>query len=558
MGSAGLGSAGLCSACLGIARADFFAHGDTVDVNDPEVGYTCGVQFTVKQVVEAVVGEVVASSALGHPTVPKTASSGTRASDSPESAGLRHPTTPKTASATTQAAAAFVDSVSIDSRAIEAGSLFVPIVAERDGHDFIAGAVASGATSFFVDKAHFDAGLLDSLDDLPATAIVVADTQQALTALGAAARNRLPEPVIGVTGSVGKTSVKDLIAAACGAGAPTHANRASFNNELGLPLTLVNAPDDTQITVLEMGSRGPGHIAELCAIGRPTIGLVTRVAEAHTELFGSLDGVAAAKGELIEALPADGMAVLNADDPRVLAMASRTPCRVVTFGSEQGDFRVADLEIDALVRPRFVLETPFGRRPIRLSVSGAHMAVNAAGALAVAVAAGIDLDVAISGIESATISGARMEVTMLGNGLLLVNDAYNANPTSMRAALAALRSLAVENRVAVVGEMAELGSEGEAQHAAIAAEAVGAGIRVIAVAAPAYGEAAEHVPDVERALRLATEWPEGSAVLVKGSLVAGLQKFAARLSEEYGQVDGQGSTESRAARLLDQSEGKTV
>lgn len=429
-----------------------------------------------------------------------------------------------------------VRDVSIDSRALNPGSLFVPIVAERDGHDFIASALENGATCFLTARADLVPSSEASANDAVA-GIVVNDTGAALTKLGVAARTRLPDLVIGVTGSVGKTSVKDLVAAACGAGARTHANVASFNNELGLPLTLGNAPEDTQITVLEMGARGAGHVAELCQIGRPTIGIVTRVAGAHVELFGSLEGVAKAKGELIEALPNNGVAVLNADDPLVMGMAERASCPVVTFGQDAGDYRVTNLELDEALCPTFELQTPSGVRSVRLGVAGAHMAVNAAAALAASVAAGIDLDVAIGGIESATISGLRMDITTRSDGLVIINDAYNANPTSVRAAFAGLLALDAETRIAVLGVMAELGPDSVQLHRDIAEEAVEAGFRVIAVDAADYGPGVEHVGDLSQANDLlAGVAPSTTAVLVKGSRVAELERLANLLIDNDGGV----------------------
>ncbi len=416
-----------------------------------------------------------------------------------------------------------VDGASIDSRSIAAGNLFVPIVAERDGHDFIEGATTAGAA------AHLSSRPATS-HPATATAIVVDDTATALATLGSAARDRLGTAhVVGVTGSVGKTSTKDLIAAAVGAALRVHANEASFNNELGLPLTLLNAPDGTELTVLEMGARGQGHIAHLCSIGRPTIGVVTRVAGAHTELFGSLDGVQQAKGELIESLPRDGTAVLNADDERVMAMASRTSADVITFGLA-GDVRPEDLRLDEALRPTFTLNTPAGSAEVRLPIAGAHMAINATAAVAVGLAAGVSLVDLVAGLEGASLSNWRMAVSRSEAGATIINDAYNANPTSVRAALAALRELDCTRRIAVLGVMAELGNEHEAEHRAIADEANAAGIEVIAVDAPAYGSSAIHVSAIPGALMAIGAVDSHTGVLVKGSRVAGLERLAAILT----------------------------
>lgn len=402
----------------------------------------------------------------------------------------------------------------------------MPIVAERDGHDFIEGARERGASLHLVQEGHPAAAGFESQSG---TAILVADTAQALVALGRLARARLPEPVVGVTGSVGKTSTKDLIAAAVGEAKRTHANLASFNNELGLPLTLLNAPATTEVTVLEMGARGQGHIRELCEIGLPTIGIVTRVALAHGEQFGSIEGVAEAKGELIEHLPAHGRAVLNASDPRVLAMAERSAAPMLTYGVGVGDVSVVDLSVGDDLRPRFELVTPSGSSPVHLSVKGAHMAENAAAAVAVALAVGVELAAAVAGVERATLSAGRMDVGRHVSGAVVINDAYNANPTSIRAGLAALAAVEASRRTAILGVMAELGEDSDELHRQIAGEALALGCRVLAVGAPAYGSEVEHAADKSAALEQLGSLGPTDAVLVKGSLVAGLQELAESL-----------------------------
>ncbi len=417
-----------------------------------------------------------------------------------------------------------IDGVSIDSRTVGAGELFVPLVAERDGHDFITGALANGASGYLTARGDGDpAG-----ESAGRSAIRVADTGRALTAIGVAARDRLTGPVIGITGSVGKTSVKDLTRAACG---PTAwASAASFNNELGVPLTLANAPDNTSIAVVEMGARGIGHIRELCSVARPTIGVVTCVALAHSELFGSIEAVAVGKGELVEAVPSDGLAVLNADDRLVAAMAERTSARVLTYGHTGDNVKVESVELDGVLRPSFTVRSDWGTAKLKLAVRGAHMALNAGGALAAALAAGVSFEDAVAGVQQASLSPWRMEIGTGSDGLVVVNDAYNANPTSMRAALAGLRALDADVRVAVVGAMAELGDEGPEEHRAITNEAVAGGISVIAVDAPAYGPDATHVSGRDEAFAALADAPgPGTAVLVKGSRVAALEELADRL-----------------------------
>ena len=406
------------------------------------------------------------------------------------------------------------EGASFDSRSTQPGQLFVPIVADRNGHEFIGAARERGATVHLTSEP--DPYRRDG------TAIEVADTAQALLALAQWARPRLDARVVGVTGSVGKTSAKDLMAAACGAGRRTTANERSFNNEQGLPVTILNAPDDTEVLILEMGMRGFGHISQLCEIARPDIGVVTVVGHAHTELVGGLDGVAMAKGELVAALPATGTAVLNADDERVVAMRARTRAEVITYGAA-GDVRVSDIVLDGFARARFRVDTPWGSGATQLAVPGAHMVTNAAAAIAVSGVVGVDLAAALEALATATVSGMRMEVTIAPGGATIVNDAYNANPTSMIAALDALAAMDVQRRVAVLGLMAEI-EDPERSHREIAQHAIELGLELVAVGTDLYG--VEPVDDVVALLgRLGPE----SAVLVKASRSAGLERVVTAL-----------------------------
>ncbi|MDQ1422929.1 MAG: UDP-N-acetylmuramoyl-tripeptide--D-alanyl-D-alanine ligase [Acidimicrobiaceae bacterium] len=408
--------------------------------------------------------------------------------------------------------------VSTDTREITAGQLFVPIVDRRDGHDFIGDALDRGVTVCLASR---------ELSSAPPTVISVADTLAALADIGRWARARLPERVVGITGSVGKTSVKDLTRAALEPRWRVTANMRSLNNELGLPLTLANAPDDTEVTVVEMGMRGFGQIAQLCEIARPTVGVVTAVADAHTELTGGIDGVARAKGELIAALPLDGMAVLNADDARVAAMAALTDASVLTFGTRGGDVRAVDVRLDDLGRVSFRLCSPWGDTDIQLQVSGAHNAINAAAAAAVALSFGTPLDSVAVGLGAARLSPWRMEVRATPSGAVVINDAYNANPASMRAALDVLVGLpATGRRVAILGVMAEL-DEPSRQHAEIAALVAGMGVELLAVGTDLYG--ASRVADFDEAVDALGPLVGGDVVLVKASRVAGLERLAARL-----------------------------
>jgi UDP-N-acetylmuramoyl-tripeptide--D-alanyl-D-alanine ligase len=401
-----------------------------------------------------------------------------------------------------------VDGASFDSRALRPRALFVPLVAERDGHEFIDDARAAGAAAY-----------LTSRTPQGGTSIVVGNTATALMELAAWARRRLDVPVVGVTGSVGKTSTKDLIAAALGATRRVTANERSFNNEQGLPVTILGAPDDVELLVVEMGMRGFGEIALLCGVAAPTIGVVTSVAGAHTERVGGIEGVARAKRELIEALPSSGTAILNADDPRVAAMGEHSPAAVVTYGAT-GDVRITGVVLDDLARPSFAIESPWGRADVRLAVSGAHMASNAAAALAVAGVVEGSIERAAAALTSARVSAMRMEVGRSANGAIVVNDAYNANPDSMRAALEALAGIRSRRRFAILGPMAEL-DDAAAGHRRVAAIVHELGIELIATGTELYGVA----PVADPVMALGPIG-EGDAVLVKASRVAGLEKIA--------------------------------
>lgn len=399
------------------------------------------------------------------------------------------------------------DGADFDSRTIEPGQLFVPMEAGRDGHQFIQAALDRGAAAYLTRRP-----------PIGGTAILVADTSAALLALGAWARGRLPDEVIGITGSVGKTSVKDLAAVAIGAGRRAWANRRSFNNDQGLPVTILGAPDDTEVLVVEMGMRGFGEIARLARIARPTIGVVTAVAHAHTDRVGGIDGVQQAKSELPRALPEHGTAVLNADDERVLAMADWTPAAVLTYGtSPRSDVRVADIRLDELGRPAGRVLTPWGDTEVRLRVPGRHMLLNAAAALALAGLVEVPIDAAAEALASAAVSPMRMELVTAPEGAQVLNDAYNANPASMAAALRTLAALEARRRVAVVGVMAEL-DDPVHHHRAIARLAEELGVELRPVGTDLYGLAEWALSDA------VADLGDGDTVLVKGSRVAGLER----------------------------------
>lgn len=410
-----------------------------------------------------------------------------------------------------------VEGARIDSRLVRGGELFVALRAERDGHEFLDAAFHAGAGAFLVER--------------PAprgTSVVVEDTFVALTQLATRMRDRLPDRVVGITGSVGKTSTKDLLAAALGRRYRVSASAKSFNNELGVPLTVLDTPDDAEAVVIEMGARGRGHIATLCAVARPVVGVVTTVGLSHSEFFGTVEDVAVAKAELVESLPAHGTAVLNADAPLVAAMATRTDARVLTFGVAAGDVRATGIRLDDDLRAAFRLHTPWGDAGVELQIRGHHQVGNALAAAAAALACGAGVEEVAAGLGEARLSPWRMELHRAPSGALILNDTYNANPLSMEAALRGLAELPARRRTAVLGIMAELGDVGPSEHARMGELAAALGIRVIAVNVADYG--GEVVDDPSQVLDRLGAIGEGDAVLVKGSRAAGLESLAGTLA----------------------------
>jgi UDP-N-acetylmuramoyl-tripeptide--D-alanyl-D-alanine ligase len=450
-------------------------------------------------------------------------------------------------------AAVVTGPVVVDSRQAAPGALFAALPGERvDGHDFAAAAVRAGAAVVLAARP---------VDDVPGTpVIVVPDVTEALGALARAVLARLPgATVVGITGSSGKTSTKDLTAQVVERLGATIAPVGSFNNELGLPLTVLRADSSTKYLVLEMSARGIGHIAQLCGIAPPRIGAVLNVGRAHAGEFGSLDAVAKAKGELVEALPADGVAILNADDPNVWPMAARTRARTVTFSASaartadrQADVRAAAISLDDLGRASFQLIMAGGRADVHLRLHGGHHVANALAAAAIAAELGLDVASIAAALSSATArSKKRMELTRRADGVLVVNDAYNANPDSVKAAIEALRHLTSTGRrgFAVLGYMAELGDLADESHqeaGRLAAQAGVAGLVAVGTLAEpvltgARGQAgwrgeAIAAPDAKAAIEaLRNRLRPGDVVLVKASKSAGLWEVADGLLAEVDQ-----------------------
>ncbi|MCX5201778.1 UDP-N-acetylmuramoyl-tripeptide--D-alanyl-D-alanine ligase [Streptomyces sp. NBC_00237] len=426
--------------------------------------------------------------------------------------------------------------VVIDSRQVRTGSLFAAYAGERvDGHDYAERAVDAGAAAVLATRP------------VGVPAIVVPDVTEALGALARSVVARLGTDVVALTGSAGKTSTKDLIAQLLERKAPTVYPAGNLNNEIGLPLTALRVAEDTRHLVLEMGARYIGDIRYLTGLVPPRIGLVLNVGTAHVGEFGSRENIAVAKGELVESLPADGVAVLNADDGLVREMASRTTARVLYFGeSESADVRATEVRLTEDGRPAFTLHTPSGCSDVTMRLYGEHHVSNALAAAAVAHELGLSVDeIAVALSEAGTLSRWRMEVTERPDGVTVVNDAYNANPESMRAALRALASMGKGRRTwAVLGHMAELGDTSLVEHDAVGRLAVRLNVsKLVAVGGReaswlqlgaynegSWGEESVHVSDTQAAIDLLRgELRPGDVVLVKASRSVGLEAVAQAL-----------------------------
>lgn len=432
-----------------------------------------------------------------------------------------------------------------DSRAAQPGSLYVARVGEHaDGHLYAGAARDMGAVAMLGTRA---------VDELPT--IVVPDVQEAFATLAHEVVGDVPGlNIIGITGSSGKTSTKDMLGQVLAADGPTVAPEGSFNSEVGVPLTACRVDLNTRHLVVEMGASGVGHIAYLTRITPPRIGIVLNVGHAHVGAFGSVQAIADTKAALVEALPADGVAVLNHDDARVSAMAQRTRARVVTVGCGEGaDYRAVDIELDDVGRATFTVVTASTSSTVSLPVHGVHQVGNALAVLAAAVESGIDLSDAIRSLGRArAIARWRMEVRLLTGGITSINDAYNANPESMAAALVALAQMGGPDRsrrtVAVLGAMRELGSAGDAAHRGVGMRAgvegidlviaVGTEAAPIADGAEKSGASTVRVGDVDEAFELLTQQlQDGDVVLFKSSRDSGLRYLGDRIVEHF-KVEG--------------------
>jgi UDP-N-acetylmuramoyl-tripeptide--D-alanyl-D-alanine ligase len=411
-----------------------------------------------------------------------------------------------------------IQAVTQDSRKVTPECLFIPLISERDGHTYIDEALSLGAAAYLTQQ-----------EPKEGTSIHVENTSTALTQLGKSARFSLHVPVVGITGSVGKTSVKDMTNAVLSQQGEVHASLNSYNNEIGVPLTLLNAPEKSSFLVVEMGARKEGDIEDLSKIVYPDIGVITNVVESHTEVFGSLDSISDTKGEILDRLPSEGCAVLNADVDEVMQQSSRTRARKLTFG-KLGEVRASSVKFDENLNPDFVMETPWGRTEIKLNVAGEQMVSNALAAASVGLAAGLPLEAVAEGLSCVELSPLRMEIVISSSGITVINDTYNANPTSMKAGLDSLALLPNTGRkIAFLGFMAELGGNTPEAHMGIKRHAEQVGVEVIAVATDLYGDS--RVVDLEDALTEIEDMKLGKndALLFKASRIVGLETIANKI-----------------------------
>lgn len=445
-------------------------------------------------------------------------------------------------------------SISTDSRTVTRGACFVALVGARfDGHDFVGAAVRKGASAVVVSRQR-----LNLRAALPETVgvIGVVDTARALVQIAGGYRRRFAVPVVAVTGSNGKTSTKDMIAAVLARRYRVLATEKNFNNEVGLSLTLLNLEPSHEVAVVELGMRAKGEIAQLARAAVPSYGVVTNVGPVHIETLGSLDAIASAKAELVDALPREGVAFLNADDERVRAMGSRSRARVVTYGfSPDAAARAVGVESLGLEGSRFDLLFDGRRLSLRIPVPGRHQVMNAAAAAAVGLTLGVPPDQVQEALATVRLAEMRLAVTPLPGGGALINDAYNASPLSMAAALGVLAEADGERRVAVLGDMLELGPLAPAAHRELGARAAQAGVDLLiavgqhreemAVGARAAGlppEAIVALADAQEAARSVAAWLRpGDVVLIKASRGVRLEQVAEAVAAHWGKGSHQGA-----------------
>ncbi len=426
---------------------------------------------------------------------------------------------------------ATVTGAAIDSRAIAPGDLFAALPGSRvDGHEFLAAARDAGAAAALVSRPV----------DLSLPQLLVEDVALALGRIARANRDLYTAPLIGITGSCGKTTVKDMLAAVLGGAGPTLATAGNLNNELGVPLSLLRLAPAHAFAVIELGARGEGHIAQLCEFARPTVSVLLNAMEAHLEFFGSVDGVARGKGEIFDGLPADGFAVVNADQvyrAEWAERAARTGAAVLTFGmADDADCRASAVALRGDAGSAFTLHTPAGEAPVELALPGGHNVANALAAAAVAHACGLAPTTIAAGLSRAGAAAGRLARQRGRGGMTVIDDCYNANPGSVRAAIDLLAGCAGPT-VFALGAMLELGDDADAFHAEMGRRARERGIDVfvgvgdaVRPALEAFGPGGHWYATREQAAAAADDWAAAAAtVLVKGSRGAGMETVLAAL-----------------------------
>ncbi len=407
--------------------------------------------------------------------------------------------------------------IAFDSRSLRLGQAFVALEGDADGHDFLQAAATAGAPFAIVQRGRSISAL---------ACVEVDDCDEALTALGRHCRDRLSGSlegrVLGITGSVGKTSTKDLVLAVLRSKyASAHAPEKSLNNDIGVPVTIINAPDSCDALVLEMGMRGLGEIARLCDVGQPQIGVITEVGDAHSERVGGIDGVVRAKAELVHALPSPGVAIVNSDSVNAMKTVHGIAAKVVTFGSSETAsvrWEIVSTDDRGCCTVRFAAgdESAVGAVPL----PGIHMASNAASAVAVGITCGIGIMQCVEALSNAQSASQRMQWVAGQNGLRILDDSYNANPMSVAAALRTVAETSATKRFAVLGVMAEV-LHSETAHREIASLCKQVGIELLALETNLYGTNPLSVDDIANAL---SQLGSDAVVLVKGSRVAATER----------------------------------
>ena len=438
-----------------------------------------------------------------------------------------------------------VSAVSLDSRRLNEGDLFLPLVGPNfDGHQFINEAMRAGACGFLTDRLGSD---IKSALARANPALKVADTQQALSDLALLIRKRLTAKVVGITGSAGKTSTKDILASITGESLKTLASARNENNEIGVPLTITKAQHDTEVLLVEMGMRGLGQIASLAQVAGPDIGVITNIGQAHIGLLESVQKIAQAKSELIQALPETGHAVLNADDQWLSYLREKTKAEVVTFGlSGAADYSATEIDFDDMANPSWRLVTRGKLGPkLSLPLPGRHNIANALAAIAVADILGVDKEAISSGLKKVELTEMRLNIKRSSRGFTIIDDAYNANPLAVAEALETITRIKTRGkRLAVLGQMAELGQAATQAHKEVGRKvaelnidklaAVGDVAKAVAKSAIENGMPEKDVQWFE-SKEAATEWLKsnlvpGDIVLIKGSRIAGLESVVEELT----------------------------